>query len=402
MKYDLNISNAISSDGLNSGMYPVIIYQLIRQYTNENHKITVEDIQETLEEYWKGDADKASRRSNLRKTIKRNLRSLLYFDRNIQAEDKKEQPLYIEEGDSESDIYWLWYQQELDFSDVQMLSDSVVYSKHLSKKNRIDILEKLMRTAGYPETIDGQWFASVIKDSQDISLPASNNLIYNLNYINEAINTKTCISFKYVLKGPHSMILRSSKHVGVSPYKLINSNGVYYLIACRSLIKRNKPQPKGDGVFCIEVHRLVDLRLEKKSQYLDISETVADKKTLQELELAALHAGNRRIYKDKTGIDITLGTSKTGLAALYDIFGDRLSVLKLPEPENPFESYEYKVSIRRLMEAEFHQIIVLILQLHPIHIGFLGDSREWLENVRTGIDINLINSEMLEKGIRHS
>ena len=52
MELNLNISASIDKKDIPTGMYPVIIYQVIRQYTNENNKITISDIKDTLMEYW--------------------------------------------------------------------------------------------------------------------------------------------------------------------------------------------------------------------------------------------------------------------------------------------------------------------------------------------------------------
>ena len=72
MRYKLNLKPTVSVDKLGTGMYPVIIYQLLRQYSNVNNKLSIEDIMDTLSVFWQGDKQIESSRKNIQKTIKRN------------------------------------------------------------------------------------------------------------------------------------------------------------------------------------------------------------------------------------------------------------------------------------------------------------------------------------------
>ena len=50
MKYNLDTNSTIGKDGLTAGMYPVVIYKLIRENSNENNKLSIDDITDTLSE----------------------------------------------------------------------------------------------------------------------------------------------------------------------------------------------------------------------------------------------------------------------------------------------------------------------------------------------------------------
>ena len=219
MRLNLNISASTDKTDIPTGMYPVIIYQVIRQYTNENNKITITDIKDTLMEYWGGKKEKESFQTNLNRTIKRNLESLLLFDTNIMAEHIDGTPFYIDSGESIGKIHRIWYEQELSPTDLQVLSDAVVYSKHLSKNSKKNILDKLMRAAGQPTSSKDLWFNSIIKNADDISVPVQGDLYQKLEYVNDAIANKNCISFDYSFSGANKQKYKvplSSKSISAS------------------------------------------------------------------------------------------------------------------------------------------------------------------------------------------
>ena len=309
MKYDLNINSAIGKDDLAPGMYPVIIYQLIRQYSNENNPLTLDDIMDTLSEYWKGDSKKESAKTNLQKTLKRNLEPLLYFDTNIHAEYGDGRTFFIESGDSIGKIKKIWYEQELSQTDIQLLSDSVVYSKHMPKKRRLELLEKIMRAGGQSTISHSEWYHNIIKDAEDTSIRVSGDLYNKLDYVNDAIQNKKCLSFDYSFSGPKQAKYKVRSYTRVSPYRIILESGIYYLVASRN------PDEKRDSLFSeynhstplvfLEIHKMDSIRTDgNKQDYQNICKTVGDKKTLQEIISAGYHPLTHEIIPFKFKVTV--------------------------------------------------------------------------------------------------
>lgn len=372
MKYSLNINSAIGKDGLTPGMYPVIVYQLIRQYSNENNKISTDDILDTLAEYWKGDSNKASSKTNLQKTLKRNIEPLLYFDCNIHAEYKDGTAFCLDNGESIGKIKYLWYEQELSPTDLQLLSDAVVYSKHLSKQNGLEILEKLMKAAGQPSSAHSEWFKNILQDVDDLSVPLSGDLYHNLEYVNYAIQDKICLSFDYTFSGPKNKRYKVRSYTGVSPYRIVHENGIYYMVAARN------PSDKRETLFrehsfsvpiiFLEIHKLDRIRVDGEHSYLAITNTVGDKKNLREIISAGYHPLTHEVIPFKFKENLILRSNSRGLDILIDHFGDRMKISKRSETDPnyagppPELSYTYDITIRNAAKNDWYELLILLLQ----------------------------------------
>ncbi len=382
MKYDLNISAAISKDGLTPGMYPVIIYQLIRQYSNENNKLTIDDIMETLAEYWKGDNKKASSKTNLQKTLKRNIEPLLYFDSNIHAEYKDGNPFYIDSGDSVGKIKYLWYEQELSPTDLQLLSDAVVYSKHLPNKRSLDLLEKLMKAAGQPVSSNSEWFQSTLKDADDISVPVPGDLYHKLEYVNYAIQNRNCISFDYSFSGPNNAKYKVRSYVGVSPYRIVHENGIYYLVGARSSTEKRdtlfREHELSVPIIFLEIHKLDRINIDYEMNYLDISNTVGEQKTLQEIISAGYHPLTHEVYPFKFKENLDLRANSRGLDVLIDHFGNRMRISKRAEIDDSYAgptpelAYTYDVTIRNAAKNDWYELLTLLLEYPASEIELIS------------------------------
>ena len=398
MKYNLNISSSIGKDGLNSGMYPVIIYQLIRQYSNENNKLTMEDILDTLTDYWKGDGDKEFSRKNLQRTVKRNLESLLYFDSKIHAEYKDNSPFNIGADDKIGQIHYLWYEQELSPTDFQLLSDAVIYSKHLSQTRRLEILEKLMAASGQPNATESVWFKTIIKDSDDISIPVPGDLYHNLEYINDAIDNQNCISFDFCFFGPNMQQYKVRSYSGISPYKIIHNDGIYYLVASvneassyASMYLRHKN--KIPAVY-FQIHKMRKIHTDFGHKYTDISKTTVDQMSINDLFGPGFFKSNAEYSNYRFKSNLRLITSSRGLDVLMDHFGNRLHVKKLSKinpryaGDTPELAYTYEVSISGITRNDYTTILNLMLYYDFQDIGLI-EPEHFLSWVTSLLKINL-------------
>ncbi len=367
MKYNLNIDASISKDGLNSGLYPVIIYQLIKQYSCESHKITVTDIQDTLSAYWKGDKDKASTKTNLQRTIKRNLQSLLYFDTNIHAEDSDHNPFNIDADTAVGKIHYLWYEQELNSWDLQILSNSLVYSKHLEKSVRTDLLEKLLRASGYGSVNTNSWVIPLIQDSDDLSVSSSPNLYRNLSFIYEAIANKNCLTFEYIHTASNATENTIRSYVGFSPYKIIQDEGVFFVLGS-SLhndpnlfdIYRHKNIPF--PVRFLEVHRINKICTDYEHTYLSIDETQAQGRNIVSLIGSPFNVNTSTIFPTAESIRVVLHADSFGLDAICDRYANRMAFKALPGRRNNDEDTYFEIIIKDYAPTEWERLITLLLR----------------------------------------
>lgn len=391
MKYKLNINSSIGKDELNSGLYPVIIYQLIRQYTNVNNKITVDDIKETLMSFWKGDDEKESSSKNLQRTIKRNLASLLYFDTDIQAEDKDGNPFEIDSGESIGKIYRLWYEQELAPIDVQLLADAVVYSRHLKDERRKELLKKLMLAAGQPSAIEDEWYWTTIRDSESLSIPTSGDLYRCLDYVNEAIKEHRCLSFAYTLHGPNNRKIVMREYKGISPYKIIHEKGIYYMLGAKTPhgAYTYDYKAKLENIAYFEIHKMEGLRFDYDDRYVPVEETVANGKNLEELLSGGYNLYNNSAVPFWSKEDVYFGTNEIGLDALYDRFGERVIAVE-PRKEligkDMRTKYTYRVTVREVGKTDWDEILILLFRISPLELGLIETSRQKIEELKEKVE----------------
>ncbi len=177
------------------------ILQIFEQYSDFNHPLKQEDIAEILERDY-GIAIE-------RKAIGRNI-SLL-----------KEAGIAIESKRSGS------YLEERDFEDseLKLLIDSVLSSKHITVKHSKDLIEKLSK-------LSNKYFKSHIKNVHSVndwSKTENLALFYNIEIVDEAIESSKQIKYTYNKYGVDKKLHRSSTHV-VSPFLLVLHNQRYYLM----------------------------------------------------------------------------------------------------------------------------------------------------------------------------
>lgn len=391
MKYDLNLKPSIEKKDVNPGMYSVIIYQLIRQYSNVNNKLTISDITDTLFEYWQGDKDLDSSKKNLQRTIKRNLTALMYLDSNISAEKKDGTTYYVEDGESPLSISKIWYEQDLTPTDLQLITDAIIFSKHFSNDKRREILNNLFHSIGESYSSKTNWFQTILKDAEDISVPVSTDLYRNLEFIHDAIVNQYSLSFDYCLSGPRGEKYTLMSFAGVSAYKIIHDNGIYYLVASRKT-EKNSPfgietiDPK--EIITVEVHKLDKLCSDFNNEYVPFDETYGKSLNLQEFLSPEHHPARSQHFLFFFGENSQrpiLCANAMGLDILIDVFGNRLTARKITE--NNTESalnYKYEVKLKGIIRYDWFELVSLCLR-YPEYIK-IKEPQALFQAVKTSIE----------------
>lgn len=201
-------------------MLIVNLLDILKNYTDENHRLSQKQILQILERDYSMKVD--------RKTIKRNLMELIEFDKNISFSEKPRINKYGEEETIYSDFY-----MEREFSDAELrlLIDSLLFSKHIPYSQCKEIIEKLKK-------LSNQYFDAKVKHICNLpeNMPANKELLYIIDILDEAISKNKQVSFKYTEYDIDKKRHTRNNNEGaeriyiINPYQIVATNGRYYLI----------------------------------------------------------------------------------------------------------------------------------------------------------------------------
>ena len=178
------------------------IYQILQRYSDEKHPMTQEKIAEFLKREYGLEIE--------RKAIGRNI-SLLK-EAGVEIETKREGS-------------WL-VTREFEDSEIHLLIDGVLSSRHISAKHSKDLIEKLCG-------LSNKYFRAHVKNIYSVNewnKTDNQSLFYNIEQIDEAIEKGYKIEFDYNKYGTDKKLHRTKTH-NASPYQLILHNQGYYLMA---------------------------------------------------------------------------------------------------------------------------------------------------------------------------
>ena len=186
----------------NKKMLIILILNILKEYSDVNHKLTQKEIMHLLKSNYDMECD--------RRSVKNNIQCLKELGYEISA-DKG---------------YYL-IEREFDDAELRMLIDSVLFSKNLTQCQAKNLIEKLKK-------MSNRYFYS--KVSHVSNLPElhhgdNKHLMYAVYKINEAISQNKKISFIYNAYGEDLKLhpKREEAYL-VNPYQMVANNGRYYLI----------------------------------------------------------------------------------------------------------------------------------------------------------------------------
>ncbi len=131
-------------------------------------------------------------------------------------------------------------------SELRMLIDGVLQSKHITAKHSKDLIERLC-------ALSSKYFRSHIKNVysvNDWSKTENQALFYNIEMIDEAIATGKQIQYDYNKYGADKKLHKTRTH-RASPYQLILHNQRYYLMA----------QPSWGNITFQRLDRISNMRI---------------------------------------------------------------------------------------------------------------------------------------------
>lgn len=223
------------------------ILDILRKYTDENHRLSQKEIEQKLKTEYMMPAD--------RKSIKRNLENLIDFGYDISCTE-----IQREGKNGEETICTDWY-LERDFSDAELrlLIDSLLFSKHIPHKQCKDLIEKL-------KSLSNKYFSARVKHVCNLpeNMPANKQLFLSIEVLDEAIDRQRKVQFSF---GEYShtkeLVFRKTdegKDVRYifNPYQMAATNGKYYLIGNFD---------RYDNVAYVRIDHLSDVKiLEEKAK----------------------------------------------------------------------------------------------------------------------------------------
>lgn len=184
------------------------IWQILKEHSDYDHPLKQQEIIEYLEKEYEITLE--------RKAIKTNI-SLLQ-EAGVEIETVKDRSANKEGVYLES--------REFDDSELRLLIDSVLGSKHITAKYSKDLIERLCG-------LSNEYFkpyVSHIYTVSDWNKTENKSLFYNIELIDTAIQKKKQIHYDYNKYDINKKLTRTSEQY-VSPYQLILHNQRYYLMA---------------------------------------------------------------------------------------------------------------------------------------------------------------------------
>lgn len=224
------------------------ILDILKKHSDENHRLSQQQIQKLMESEYGMKVD--------RKTVRRNLSKLIEFNPRIKFRgcEYESQAITRNGKNGEETILTDWhYIHEFMNGELRLLIDSVLLTDGLSKKDRISLIRRLERLSSK------HFHSEISKIDMDIYGKCENReIIMTLETIGSAIADGKQIAFHYCdcgLDGKLHERLDSSgniKQYTVNPYQVISQNGHSYLIC-------NLPQY--DDLTHFRIDRIKDSQL---------------------------------------------------------------------------------------------------------------------------------------------
>lgn len=233
------------------------ILDILKRYTDEEHKLSQKQIMDIL---W-SDYDMAADR----KTVARNLSNLMAAGYPIECRDDVARTYINKNGEKETSYILSDFYLERDFTDAELrlLIDSLLFSKHIPYRQCQELVEKL-------EGLSNKYFSAHVKHVRTMTGIATpnNQLFWTIEVLDEAIEKGLQVAFNYNTYKTDKKLHPSMNPDGsvrefvVNPYQMAATNGRYYLV-CNYDEKPNLANCRLDRITDI---RLLDTPAKPKEQ----------------------------------------------------------------------------------------------------------------------------------------
>ena len=181
------------------------ILDILKRKTDSSHRLLIKDIVAILAVDYTMTCD--------RKAVSRNLTDLMEFGYSIEN-DKG-----------------YYYNHDFEDSELRLLIDSLLFSKHIPYNQCKELIEKL-------KGLTSEHFEARVKHIRNLpeNLPENKQLFLTIEVLDEAISTGKQVSFLYNTCGTDKKLHPRLDETGkirryiINPYQIVATNGHYYLI----------------------------------------------------------------------------------------------------------------------------------------------------------------------------
>ncbi|MBR3468531.1 MAG: WYL domain-containing protein [Lachnospiraceae bacterium] len=213
----------------NKKMLNMLILEILRKYSDEEHSLTQQEIIKLLEKNYGMECD--------RRSVKNNVLSLKEMGYDISMENG-----------------YRLLSREFDDSELRILIDSVLFSKSISTRQAKTLIAKIRGLAS-------NYFnakVSHVSNLPELHRTVNKQAMYSLDAINDAIAAKRKISFTYNQIGTDFKLhpKRQEAYV-VNPYQIVANNGMFYLIS---------NYDKYDNVAHFRIDKMTDVKILEEKQ----------------------------------------------------------------------------------------------------------------------------------------
>lgn len=275
----------------NKKMLNILILDILREYTDEEHSLTQQEIIRLLDKNYEMTCD--------RRSVKNNILSLKELGYDISM-----------------DKGYRLLSREFDDAELRILIDSVLFSKSISTKQAKGLIEKIRGLAS-------RYFnakVSHVSNLPEINRTMNKQAMYSLDTINGAISEKKKIRFMYNYIGTDFRLhpKRDREYI-VNPYQIVANNGRFYLIG---------NYDRYDDIAHIRIDRMTDVcMLEEKVK--PMSKIPEVKRGLNLPKHMAEH-----IYMfSGESVAVKLKTTEDMMTELVDWFGTGITILEKNDDE---------------------------------------------------------------------
>lgn len=270
----------------NKKMLNMLILDILREYTDENHSLTQQEIIRLLKQNYGMECD--------RRSVKNNILSLKDMDYDISM-----------------DHGYKLLSREFDDAELRILIDSVLFSKSISTKQAKGLIERI-------RSLSSRFFnakVTHVSNLPELNRTFNKQAMYSLDKINDAISKKKQISFIYNIVGTDFQLhpKREEEYI-VNPYQIVANNGRFYLI-CNT--------DKHKNVSHYRIDRMTDVRiLDKKIK------TMKDVPELAHGLNLPKHMAEHIYMFPGESVDVTLKVEKFLMDQLVDWFGTDFHIIE--------------------------------------------------------------------------
>ena len=200
-------------------MLALNLLELLRKYSDENHRLSQQELLRLLESEYGMTAD--------RKSVRRNLLELQSSGYPVCCDER---PRAGADGEDGTFCTGWYIEHEFTDAELRLLIDSLISSRSLPQSQCAGLVRKI-------EELGSVHFRSRLGHVRALpgALPRSAQFFYTVELLDEAITAKKQVSFAYceygVDKKPHPRLDSSGnvRRYVVNPYQIVVANGRYYL-----------------------------------------------------------------------------------------------------------------------------------------------------------------------------